>query len=319
MKNTLCIILSLFGGINFYLDAQTYVKPEAKWQFYLQLSAKYCPEANTILKKLPDWKEYVEYARNAKTDRELVAQFNTVVHEACHGYNYLLSQKEGVSDAYYISPNLVSYTSGSPIFNSVEINTMVSKNTRAKIFRYETYVGDGSDLSSQENGFYGLIDEFGAYYQGCLASYQIIPWYEKKYGYTNPEPWLRDFVPSLASTTCAYYEFRLFLGWYLQLAKSKHPKVYAGLQNNQDIRMAYSEFNARFLRLVLDYKKELYHLVEVFNSKGLKTELETEFIRFHRKNTSYGFGHFLDQMTFLESLLTDDMKALLQEFEIEKS
>ena len=79
---------------------------EKRAKFYLEISQKYAPAAYEILRS-DEKKEFVQYAHEAQTAKELMKNYGTVVHEACHGYNFFSGIKSGWGrEGYFITTGL---------------------------------------------------------------------------------------------------------------------------------------------------------------------------------------------------------------------
>src|SRR6185295_429293 len=81
------------------LSAQ-YNTDEKRANFYIEISQKYSPTACAILKS-DEKKQFVTYANNAETAEDLLNNYNTVVHETCHGYNFKLGIQSGWGNEGY--------------------------------------------------------------------------------------------------------------------------------------------------------------------------------------------------------------------------
>jgi hypothetical protein len=59
-------------------------------------------------------------------------------------------------------------------FPSREIIPSIPENLRT--FRFSDYVETTNEIQSTQNeGIYGLLDEFNSYYQGTKASFDLLP------------------------------------------------------------------------------------------------------------------------------------------------
>ncbi len=261
------IFIVTFAG---FALAQSYNSKEKKKQFYLSISKKYCSDAYTILKS--DKKDsYTGFASGNKKE-DLIESFATVVHETQHGYNFDIGGFDG--EGYYLGNGIELLVPKTEVVNSNKLNGFVDKIKRKKCDRYSTYVGTKTPfLSSQVDGVYGLLNEFSAYYHGLKAEIEI-----RNAGLKCPTfEWQSNSLES-------YYEFKLFISWYLQMCKKNHKQIYKDIYANNKLRVAYSIFNKQFTKLVN----------EITGSESLKSHYTTK----------------------IADLFTNTDKAELEKFEI---
>lgn len=170
--------------------------------------------------------------------RDFVSHFGTTVHECLHGYDNELSKDIDWDEntypiAYFVDKDIVIKFAGKRLFKTEELHpTFFSKDVQ-NLFRYGTYVQSAkgpSEASSNQWGFYGLLEEFNAYYHDVRA--QIEFFICEKYDGPSDE--------TFGNSMHAYFEFNIFMANYLKFAKLKHPKDYEYLINNQELRTAYT-------------------------------------------------------------------------------
>lgn len=289
--------------------------PESRWKFYRNICEKYSPDAAEILNSFENWKPYADYAKDANSVIELINESHTVVHEGCHGYNSEIADLADVGDGYYIAPGITIPVVEGVVYNSNELNRIVADSLEKKIFRYDTYIGDASDVSSQQSGLYGLLDEFSAYYHATKFAYDLRPWFEEYYGYKDALPWIDGYVWAIGSSATAFYEFRLFMAWYLKYARQNRPAVYASLMENKNLRLAFTLLYDKFEESAGNYEGELDRVAATLVKKGFKVKRETEFLMIYNENGSgTGRGHYMAEIHFLEKLFTPELKTELTKF-----
>jgi hypothetical protein len=219
----------------FYMnEAMTYANP-----YTALLETNYCgPEAcvTTIDGVV------VPYSGDT-TKTTLVSKYATVIHESTHNFNS--------HGSYLVMPGVEIPVSHTRTFYSSEIKSIVPAGASDKIFRYNDYVGVGSELSANTTGIYGLMDEFSAYENGtraCVLSAQSA----LQYGDTALA---KNFLSQASENYFAAYEFELFIGWYLHYAKDNQQEIYKGIMANDNLRIAYTLTDQQFISTIADMKK----------------------------------------------------------------
>jgi len=259
MKSVFFYLLILLISINSSTAQSTYKSKDKKKQYLLYISKKHCTDALSILKS-DDKENYTRYVRGSKKE-DLIESFNTVVHETLHGYNFDIGGFDG--QGYYVGSGIELLVPDTEIINSHKLNSFVNKEKRKKCDRYEIYIGNKTPfLSSQVDGIYGLLNEFSAYYHGLKAEIEI-----RNAGLKCPTfEWQSNSLE-------AYYEFKLFMSWYLQMCKKNHKQVYQDIYANNKLRVAYSIFNKQFT-LLAD---------EITSNENLKPYYTTEIAQLFTK------------------------------------
>ncbi|CAN5410935.1 hypothetical protein BH09BAC5_BH09BAC5_23130 [soil metagenome] len=175
------------------------------------------------------------------TSSVLSGNFGTVIHESTHGFN---GQK------YMVIPGVEIPVDKTTTYNSSEFNKIVPTDASTKIFRYDTYVGETSVVSANVSGIYGLMDEFSAYENGTRADVLAA-----KTALANGDTVLaKSFISQANATYFAYYEFNLFIAWYLHFAKTDHPDIYKETMANTGLRITYTMINQEFKSTIDDLK-----------------------------------------------------------------
>lgn len=309
-------IFFLFQSLGF---AQ-YNTDEKRNQFVLNLAKTYCSDALEILQSQKNIKSYLEYLDNKQTRDEILSRFATMIHETCHGYNSDIQFIGG----FFITKNIhikANWSWESKVFNSNELNTFVAKDAQDKIFRYDTYVGDASNTSSQVNGIYGMIDEFSAYYHGTKAFLELRKYYETFAPYkTQPKIWLDEYLGHPQSYIYAYDEFRLFISWYLRYAQKKHPTEYQRFMADQNLRLAFTLLDDLFKGLVNEYFDIRKDIIDKLTAAGHELKLDKEYLYIYtRKNGSVsgsGTGVPDAKIDYLKGLFTEADYKMLNDFRI---
>ncbi len=216
---------------------------EKRAQFFLTTSKAFAPDAYAILSQYENYTEFTHYASDTSI-HSLLGDFGTVVHESCHGIN---------GETIFVSRDIRIERKRNETFNSEEIANMIPEEIRNKIFRYKTYLGKGEDNTSHTWGIYGLIDEFSAYYQDLLVDYQLL---QSKDQLMKAYPDLKNVHLLSEGQTESYYEFSIFMAWYMKYAKLHYPKDYDAIVNNTPFRVTYTLLDQLFGELVKNIDKD---------------------------------------------------------------
>lgn len=290
-------------------------KSGSGWAFYQQITKEYCPEAYYILNHVSKGKTYAAYGGSGAGEDGWIGNFTTVVHEACHGLNWDIGRQNNVWEGYFIDPGKTIAVNSDKVYNSIELNKIVPDSLKEKIYRYKTYIGVKQRwLASQTKGIYGLLDEFTAYYHGALAAYELKPWYEKKFGFTDPKPWIQNYIQDIGAQITAFYEFRIFIAWYLDYSRKKYPEQYKKIMDNKNLREAFTLLYDRFEKLAQQYEKEVYSTEKLFKEKGFDVRVEEKYFEIYEKGASHGYGHFFEEINWLKILYTPELATILKNF-----
>lgn len=300
MKKQLYIYLLLFISSTF-LFAQTskvYHQKAQRKTFYSKLSTHY--NSPTIQKIwISDSKnEHFDQYVDEYSERDLLKSYATVIHELLHSFNNTKNNTHN----YFIEKGIQINVPFTSVYNSKELNKMISKNIQDSIFRYGLYVGGKSVLpglgkipdlnTTKENevmsiqlGIYGLLEEFSAYYFGNLAIYEMYEYYLNRGAKQEIEIW-KDYKAEVQEEWIAYYEFQLFISWYLIYAKKNYPTMYKQLYENNALRIVYTLIEQKYATLLKESKQKI-KLVDTFLPKENDilsmldfSNSEEDFIRF---------------------------------------
>jgi hypothetical protein len=114
--------------------------------------------------------------------------------------------------------------------------------------RLTTYLNENT--SSNHHGIYGLLDEFSAYYHGFNASLLLYERNEEVF-----EKFQYEDLKEMVSNEFAYYEFKLFIAWYLKYLIDCEPNVYSQLVSNKNLRSVYNSIEFAFSQRCKDFEK----------------------------------------------------------------
>lgn len=244
---------------------------------------------------------------SGNTAEDIRASLNTVIHESSHsftsyyGYQMLTEntpQDYGFGDdysAFLVSAQDIILVKHTEIFNSNELREDIPKDLRT--FRYTPYISPKSNLGSQKQGIYGLLDEFNAYYQGNLMSYRLYPIYQEL-GKNDPSAY-QDYIQNMSSDRLAFYEFKYFILAYLSRAKAEYPVIYQAFLDNGPLRETYKQIHNGYQELLNAHDKRLGELMKELNSKGIASYMEDEYFYVENKGVGMNIAEILVLKTAL--------------------
>lgn len=190
--------------------------------------------------------EYVAWTMDT-TANKLFSDFETVIHESTHQY-----ERGGThSYRYMIEPGVNIDVDQTVAFKSEEVKLILPADSKTKIFRFDPYVTDSSIVSSNVDGFYGLMNEFCAYNSGVRAATLAAQSALQK----GDTALASKFINQASGTYFAFYEFKLFMGAYLHQAKMHHADMYKELMANTNLRVAYTLLDDEFSSSVDNFKR----------------------------------------------------------------
>ena len=203
---------------------------------------------------------------NANDKNDVIAEFETIIHESTHSKN--------TRDGIYLGPNkYLLFTDAEKndvqyFYKSELIADFLPIDAEEKIFRFETYIGEGSIVSANLSGIFGLMDEYSAYQNGCSAALVA---YDNALQEKDTTLAITFFKDALA-TYYAYYEFNSFIGAYLKYGKTKEPIIYQKIMNNSTLRRAYSINTIEFEKAIATLNSQSNRLKS--NYKLVKSSME---------------------------------------------
>lgn len=310
--------------------------------FTIKYANRYCSNAAEIL-KAEDAKSIAFYMDNETKEID-IGNFGTAVHEGLHNYDWELAgeiEKETAEwndrwKSYFINKDIVLSTEEQSVFKTSTLHRNYFPDAVKEMSRYQTYIqawGEGisdenSELSKGElkaygvtelrpgearttsnvKGIYGLMEEFNAYHHGIKAEYELIT------GMEDPK------VSGATNSLAAYFEFNVFMAYYLKYAKEQEQEVYRMLMNDQNLRIAYTLIELSWRELITQvYNHDLTTAYFMF-WQG-EPELLTDELRSILRSFSIPIGDLGEYQRYAESKRYDpDVKALvIKEIEEDQS
>ncbi|WP_026998758.1 hypothetical protein [Eisenibacter elegans] len=274
-------------------------------------ASQYCSDAAEIFAAQSEPEVYMKYAAQAQTTAELLTVFSTLVHEACHSYNFTRLHNRP-EQGYFITQGIRIPRKQTAVFPSLKLNSFVKAETQAQIFRYANYVGTANKQDAQIHGIYGLLEEFSAYYHGTKAHLELFRWMEQHYGYNDARPWVEYYLGHISSEIYAYEEFRLFMAWYLQYAQQNAPEVYEAIIANQHFKVAFTLLDKLYAHSLADYFELRKRIVQTLQQQGHRVSLEGSYLYYYiDTHTRRGIGTPDAQLDYLRSLWTPAARQAL--------
>ncbi len=296
------IIFACFAHLVF---AQSNEKVKA---LAIKYANRHCSNATEIL-QAEEAKSIAFYMDNEVNEID-IGNFGTAVHEGLHNYDWELgSAAENATPewgdrykAYFVNTDIVISTEEKRVFKTSTMHRNYFPEAVKEMSRYETYIQEWGDDVSDENsklsqdeleaygvkelrpgearttsnvkGIYGLMEEFNAYHHGIKAEYELIS------GMEDPK------VSGSTNSLAAYFEFNVFMAYYLKFARERERGVYDLLMNDRNLRIAYTLIELSWRELI----------TQIYN---------------HDLATSY-FMYWRDE----PELLTNDLRSILTSFMI---
>ena len=168
---------------------------------------------------------------------------STAVHEECHGFTRLPATynqgKWNYQERIYTGQGKYITVAFTDTFPTEEMSRLLPANLRSS--RYNTYVSEGASASANQQGIYGLLNEFAAYCWGMNTAL-------KTFDYVNGRS-----SNSYSNEFVSYAEFRFWILSYMLYARENHPEVYQGILDNDNFRLAFTAIDAEFAQIIQDF------------------------------------------------------------------
>jgi hypothetical protein len=282
----------------------------------LELLDAYCPDGSRIVRnvlKLGPDVLMTDFTVGIDGDDEqaCLIDINIVVHEDNHTAHTFfgreaLKEKFGRFsdvfydwDYFYLKDGRFTLVKKTPTFPSRELVPSIPENLRT--FRFPDYIDtDKAMQSTQNQGIYGLLDEMNSYYQGTKASFNLLPYYEKKGASAN---W-HDFFTGVNGTFYGCFEFRFFFLRYLMFAKKNHPDVYNGIMKNQGFLNTFLEVDKNVSDLIQSYFDKKPEIFKRLQSFGWKVQENDQYLTINVNGRSTRHMNFMN----VYLLMNDEMK-----------
>ncbi len=225
----------------------------------------------------------------------LAEAVDTTVHEEFHAYTFYQSSKFN-AERFYLGDGKDVEVSETDVFTTYDATKSIPDKYRT--FRYDTYVSETSNSSSNVSGVYGLINEFCAYYWGMHASESLYDYIHENSNTINS--W-RMYYSDYNNNRNAYAEFYYYTLVYLKYAKENKPNIYKDIINNSNYIKVFSTMEKKYRQLMSEYESDLDKISYEYNGSGFKDNCEDGM--FKLKNYSFGSD---DDYALLMPLINSD-------------
>lgn len=283
----------------------------------LELLDAYCTDGSRIVRLAmvnvirDPGEDFTTMMTDAEDEQDCVNEINTIVHEENHGLNTFMGRvvlKERFGqlidlfyeyDYFYLKNGRFTLVRRGDTFPSKEMVPTFPEHLIT--FRFDTYIDTDNALQSTQNeGIYGLVDEFNSYYLGTQASFDLLAYYEKKGADAN---W-HDFFLGVNGTYYGCLEFRLYILKYLMFAKEHHPDIYRKILANRDLIHSFLAVDENVSDLMRSYFEKKPVLYERFKGYGWGVQEDENMLHIKKNGRNVGHTNFLG----VYNLLNEEMK-----------
>ncbi|GEM_PF-3313745 len=183
---------------------------------------------------------------------------DTAVHEECHEYTHTKNDPLIYTDGGWLERETIYVGNGmadiivpflfanNTVYKTENFTKTIPESMRT--FRYDDYVAEGSELSSNQEGIYGLLNEYNAYSWGMNNQMMLYPYYKANNTYV-------DYFNACANGYQSYEEFRYWTLGLLNHERKNAPDQYKVHMNNIDLVNAYCITTTRFRTMIEEFKK----------------------------------------------------------------
>ena len=183
---------------------------------------------------------------------------DTAVHEEYHQYSHTKNGWYRNANGTYVHIETICIGRGrsdiivdelwadGQVYPTENFTKTIPENMRT--FRYQDYVSEGSKLSSNKNGIYGLLNEYTAYSMGFNNQMKLYPYYQ-----ANKVS--DDFFTNCVNDYQAYEEFRYWMLGLLNHEKKHAPAQYKVHMNNMSFLKAYHAVTMNFRDMIREFEK----------------------------------------------------------------
>jgi hypothetical protein len=220
---------------------------------------RHIPSLSTIIDHGDMW---AGFFCDGDAESQLLSCLPVIVHEQVHNYNKSLNEKS-TNDVrkYYFNGRVYLLRKTTNIFESSLISPIFPKNLRDSNLRYQSYIIGKNTTDETEpvlkgdsriNGIYGLLEELSAYYYGVLTVVKQYDYLKTRYPSDSSRIWF-DYMVKSGTLITSYYEFKLFIAYYLFEAKNHYGQLYNHVISNNELKELYSIIDDSFTQLINTY------------------------------------------------------------------
>lgn len=232
--------------------------------------------------------DMLKWALQEENIEHITDAIDTIVHESFHSYTVQRAPMN--SEDIYIGNKQYTRVKYTHVFRSRKMGATIPKSLRT--FRWETYVGrPDSNMASDVDGVYGLLNEFAAYYWGMHTQMALYPYYRDYHA--TPDQW-GQFITSCANDRLAYAEFKYYILNYLVYAKKYQASDYNKIIKNTKFVSTYRSIEKKFASLNTQFEKRLKDIKNLLESQGYQVRYDNQYYYILKNGSGYGVGLFKD-------------------------
>ncbi|MEO6454723.1 MAG: hypothetical protein ABIN97_11645 [Ginsengibacter sp.] len=295
-------ILSLIFLSLFLLDNQP-----TKKDVLLSITKKYLPENYIVLKNYDE--ATINMLAEGDSLQDFILDYPVVVHEAFHLYEHSINNPINILQHFRVNDSLTISIKKFNSFPSRFLIVSVPKKVSEKISRYNTYINSpDTNYDTQQNGFFGLLEEYDAYYQSLKAYTFSFYFLRDTFSWSNPIVWI-NYLNKAGSEVYAVNEFKLFFSWYLQYSKLKRQDIFKKITTDKNVKILFKYIEKKSQELINDFLK---NRAEILKNIKPFTEFDNDgFIKLKGQNTGYGINEHMQNLKFTDSLLKETRNKIL--------
>lgn len=236
-----------------------------------------------------------------RDETEICDGLSTAIHETYHGFSYSGSSYR--NQMHYLGQGNCLEITETETFRSQEMVDWIPEELRT--FRFDTYVGAYSDgISSNENGIYGLMNEFNAYW---MSLHHGVVMFDYHCGQEQSVASWRSYFVDCENGVQAYAEFRYYILTYLLYAQENYPELYQAIMDNLELRYVFTVLDQNFAADVARYFADLDRLDQGSIQSSLSFRVTDAFIWMGNTGLGRMVGDYELLMAAMESTSYQNM------------
>ncbi|MBN1699125.1 MAG: hypothetical protein JW881_16520 [Spirochaetales bacterium] len=223
------------------------------------------------------------FIANCRDDRERVISLPTVIHETTHSIiddlGIEMAIKAGLDFkhgktyyAFYLDEGDIHFMPLTAAFPAREMAESIPLEIRS-LQCYDYYVLSvkaGDDQTTQQEGVYGLLNEFCAFYWTARTEQELIAFYRQL------EPLFVKDVNSVFNNADRSYHYYLaikyFILHYILFAQEHDPGVHDLIMGNRAFRSSFTLIDRTYARLCAEFNDEVLAFALELPARGIAME-----------------------------------------------
>jgi hypothetical protein len=211
----------------------------------------------------------------------LLRAASVMVHESCHYLSRVLAAQNDPealahpgSVGLVLQPGRILVLRGRPVPSSRQAAGSFPpflKNSQ----RFATYIGSSTpDMTTQQYGIFGLLDEFAAYHAGTRAGLDLVRDMVRR-----PSGSASDWVTRLAdadATVVAWPEFRGYILAWMAWVRRQKPELFTLLLSHPNLRRAFREIDRSYGAISHAWYRDLPNLLSALGNAGIRVQARGE-------------------------------------------